>query len=480
MADLETGDIQGMIVTGYGHLANSAYLFLRVDDPARAKEWLARIVPSVTSAKWDTGPGGRVERPEWALNVAFTAQGLAALGVGEAALETFPDEFRAGMAEPGRARLLGDVGGSAPEHWEIGGPDQADDLHVLLIVQANGREVLAARVREQRALFGPGGVRESAPLQEGYLPADGREHFGFRDSISQPEMEGSPRRSPTAEDCVKAGEFVLGYPNEYGNLPPTPTVPAAADAHGNLPPLRSDVASPDVRDLGRNGSYLVFRKLEQDVAGFRRYFEESFSPEERGLMAAKFVGRWPNGAPLALAPEHEDPRYAEPPQNNDFGYATTDPHGFRCPVGAHIRRVNPRDALGADPAKSLESVNRHRILRRGALYGGQSGEGDTEGGRRGVLFFCVNADIERQFEFVQHTWINNPRFGGNYNDRDPLLGANGDPGLADDGPPPGMTIPGEPARRRVVGLPRFVAVRGGGYFFMPGISALRFLAGTPR
>lgn len=194
-------------------------------------------------------------------------------------------------------------------------------------------------------------------------------------------------------------------------------------------------------------------------------------------MAAKFVGRWPDGAPLVLAPKRGNERLREPLNHNDFGYREMDANGYRCPVGAHIRRVNPRDSLGGSPQESIRTVNRHRLLRRGALYGEKLREGDNEDEPRGVLFFGVNTDIERQFEFVQQTWINNPKFGGLNEDRDPLLGNNKDGLSEEDEGPWRMTIPQVPVRRRLDSLPRFVTVRGGGYFFMPSISALSFFAG---
>jgi deferrochelatase/peroxidase EfeB len=169
-----------------------------------------------------------------------------------------------------------------------------------------------------------------------------------------------------------------------------------------------------------------------------------------------------------LTPNRDDPALAS---SNDFLYADQDPHGFACPIGAHIRRTNPRDSLV--PRKdSLTVSNRHSILRRGRSYGAPLQRFSTEsddGTERGLLFVCANANIARQFEFVQQTWVNSPKFGGLYDDRDPLLGSHGAEGGT-------LTIPERPVRRRLTGLPRFTTVRGGGYFFLPGIRALRFLA----
>jgi Dyp-type peroxidase family len=494
MVELRLADIQAMVVTGYGHLTYSTYMFLHVADGPKARAWLAGIIPEVTTARWDTRPEGRVRRPARALNIAFTAGGLEALGLLEASLRTFPLEFLEGMAEGARSQRLGDTGGSSPQHWEIGGPavdesgepDPTRAVHMLLIVRAPTKDEVDALCQAHRLQWeSDGGVREIVPAQEGYLPTNGREHFGFADSISQPEIEGSPKKPAPRRSPIRAGEFVLGYPNEYGKLPPTPTVPAVTDTHDNLRGVEhasmvGDSDSQPEKDLGRNGTYLVFRKLQQNVGGFRRYLRDnSTDPAERDLLAAKFVGRWPSGTPLTLAPDHDDLRLAGAPQNNNFGFMDTDPEGYRCPVGAHIRRANPRDSLGGDPQGSVRSVNRHRILRRGVLYGDPLPDGvlEDDGKPRGVLFFCINTDISRQFEFVQQMWIDNPKFAGLYTDRDPLIGSNRDPSISEDQGPWRMTIPRQPVRRRLAELPRFVSVRGGGYFFLPSISALYFLTG---
>jgi Dyp-type peroxidase family len=486
MIQLEHDDIQGMIVYGYKDLHFSTYMFLHVADGPKARAWLAGIIPEITDAT-SSDPG-------FALNIALTSGGLEALGLPVASRCTFPYEFLEGMADSVRAKRLGDTGGSSPEHWEIGGPavdgepDRAREIHMLLIVQAPTKDEVDELCRYYRTEWeSDGGVREIAPAQEGYLPEDVREHFGFKDSIAQPEIEGSPKGPAPRRALIRAGEFVLGYRNEYDKLPSTPTVSAAADTHNNLRRVAHEATEGGPsgqmeKDLGRNGSYLVFRKLQQDVAGFRRYLRDNSGgdPTQRDLLGAKLVGRWPSGAPLTLAPDRDDPRFAGKPQNNDFVYMDKDPDGYGCPAGAHIRRANPRDSLGGDPQAPLQSVKRHRILRRGVLYGDPLPDGvlEDDGKPRGILFFCINTDISRQFEFVQQMWIDNPKFAGLYSDKDPLIGSNRDPSMPEDQGPWRMTIPKQPVRRRLADLPRFVSVRGGGYFFLPGISALCFLAGV--
>jgi deferrochelatase/peroxidase EfeB len=272
-------------------------------------------------------------------------------------------------------------------------------------------------------------------------------------------------------------------------------VDPALDRDAILPPSANPAhAARSLRDLGVNGSYVVYRKLEQDVAGFWGFMRRealrisgAAEPAAAIALAARCVGRWPSGAPVVLAPETDIPAYGK---RDDFAYRA-DPDGLACPIGAHIRRVNPRDDLKPySAAQSLSMSEAHRLLRRARVFGRQLvdptllqeaarqggaatriGE-DDGGGARGIHFFCVNADIRRQFEFVQQTWCNNPRFGGLNDNKDPLIGDND----RADSPASHMTIPRRPVRIRTAPLPRFVTVKAGAYLFMPGIRALRFLA----
>jgi Dyp-type peroxidase family len=220
--------------------------------------------------------------------------------------------------------------------------------------------------------------------------------------------------------------------------------------------------------LGRNGSYVAFRNLYQDVAAFRRYLAaHSTSAEQEEWMAAKMVGRWRSGAPLALSAEHDDSELgADPKRNNDFLYYDDDPNGFKCPPGSHIRRMNPRDAFKHEAVQ----VNRHRLIRRGMSYGPLLPEGviEDDGVDRGIIFIFVGASLERQFEFVESEWVNQGIFIGATNEKDPLNGGNEGTGV--------LTIPRQPIRQRLVGLPQFVTTRGGEYLFLPGLRALHWLA----
>ena len=481
MADLELDDIQGILLSGYGHLPESAYLFLALDDPARGRSWLGRLANRVTTADWRAEGGGR-RKPDRGINVAVSAAGLRALGLPPGSLDTFPQEFVEGMARPPRPRRLGDTGSSDPGRWEFGGTaaPTADEIHALLILQAPDRDALDRLCDEHAGGLHAAGIREVVlPRHYGRQERGFRDHFGYHDSISQPAIEGSPNRRAANRPGVRAGEFVLGYANEYGALPQGPTVAAADDPAGLLQPYEQEGDGPQPRDLGRNGSYLVCRKLAQDVAAFRRFLRDNTPGGTAAGMehlAAKLMGRWPGGAPLALSPAADDPALASA---NDFGYAAEDPNGLLCPMGAHLRRCNPRDQLIGTAAESQAVTNRHRLIRRGVSYGPRLAEGafEDDGQARGLLFLAINANIERQFEFVQQTWANSPKFGGAYTDSDPIIGTNFDPGDPGDEGPWTMTIPGLPVRRRIAAVPRCVTTVGGGYFFLPSVAALRYLAG---
>ena len=224
--------------------------------------------------------------------------------------------------------------------------------------------------------------------------------------------------------------------------------------------------SPDV--LGRNGTYVVFRKLHTKVAAYRRYLrDKAASREEEALLGAKMVGRWQSGAPLALAPDADDPKLgADPQRNNDFLYGD-DLRGLKCPAGAHSRRANPRDALDGDGSVD---VRLHRMIRRGTSYGPMLPDGELEddGVDRGIVFVFAGAHLKRQFEFVKTQWLNDGIFVGAPLEKDPLVGTNDGSGR--------FTIPEVPIRRRLQDLPPFVVTRGGEYCFAPGLRALRWLA----
>ncbi|MBI3160846.1 MAG: Dyp-type peroxidase [Chloroflexi bacterium] len=450
-AKVEIDDIQAIVLTGYAHLNEAVYIFLHVRDGGRARAWLGSILPEVSSAAaWPLGADGRPIKPSTRINIAFTHAGLHAMGLSQPMLASFPAEFREGMAEPVRARLLGDVGASAPESWELGGP-RTEPVHILVMLFAATPQLVEdLKVRYLAQMHEMDCVRIICEQAAARL-AGMREHFGYRDGISQPGLEGTTLPRP-GQEMVRPGEFVLGYQNEYDLLTPM----------------------PEPRALGQNGTYLVYRKLEQDVAAFNRFLDEQSgaNPEVRERLAAKLLGRWPSGAPLALAPEKDDPALAaDDRRNNDFHYAADDPYGYRTPLGAHIRRSNPRDGLEKNPRLSAITSRRHRIIRRGRPYGPPYSP-ETAAARRGLLFVAINTDIRRQFEFVQQVWLNDPKFAGLHTDKDPFAtNHDGDNTL---------TIQRHPVRKVVRDLPRFVTVRAGGYFFVPGMRALEWIVSGPH
>src|SRR5918994_1115616 len=414
------------------------YVLLRVNDPQDGRDLVRRLIPLLSPARsvLDRTPSA------W-MTVAFTYQGLTALGVPPESLDSFAPEFRQGMAA--RAVELGDVGDSGPDHWEepLGRPDVHIALATLAPDQASLDELVQRARRAQDEFPGIDVIWR----QDCYQLATGRTSFGFKDGIGQPAVEGvgTPRTNP-GEPPIKAGEFILGYPDETGALPPMPT--------------------PDV--LGRNGTYIVFRKLHTRVAAYRQYLRaRASSREEEARLGAKMVGRWQSGAPLAVSPDEDDPALgADAGRNNDFGYGD-DLRGFKCPAGAHARRANPRDALDDDGSVN---VHLHRMIRRGTSYGPMLPEGTLEddGEDRGIIFVFVGAHLKRQFEFVKTQWVNDGIFIGTPAEKDPLAGPNDGSGT--------FTIPQRPIRRRLQGLPPFVVTRGGEYCYVPGLQALRWLA----
>jgi Dyp-type peroxidase family len=443
--DLDLDRIQGFVVRGYA-LPVAGYLFLRIDDVAGAAAWISELTEEVvTAAPWS-------QKPTSGVNVAFSYAGLRALDLPDACLAGFPEEFRQGMAA--RADLLGDSGDSAPAGWE--GVLGSADVHVLVMISAMHRDALEAHdARLRDGLTRNGGLTVVYDDIGAALPG-GTEHFGYADGFAQPSIEGSGvpalpgQGAPVAGGGwrpIRAGEFIVGYPDEEGVVAPA------------APPA----------ELTTNGSYLVYRKLYQDVAAFRQRLVSSAAlyPGGEELLAAKIVGRWRDGTPIASSAESPDPAVvADEQRNNAFTYGD-DGDGLRCPIGAHVRRANPRDSLPFEG----KLVNRHRMIRRGIPYGPPLPPDTTEddGQDRGVIFMCLQASIARQFEFIQSQWLGAGNTFGLGADQDVLLGPQDGATLAK------MTVPGSPPF--FLGpLSRLVTVKGGEYFFVPGINGLQFLA----
>lgn len=462
---LELQDIQGIVLEGYGKLQHAAFILLAIEDPKRAGVWLA-------SLKLRTAADKAVVA---STNVALTCAGLDKLGLEAPMLARFPTEFRDGMVSEFRRRILGDIEDSSPENWHWGAAHNPT-IHVLLMLYAENAPALQALVQRAEEGWTQGGLSKVKLLDTNWLP-DFKEHFGFRDGISGVPVAGyddDPR-------AVAAGEFLLGYPNVYGKYTRSPVIDAALDTKNVL--ARAEQGA----DLGRNGSYLVFRQLEQDVFRFWEWVDSQAHGDaaRRSWIASKMVGRWPGGAPLTQYPDAEPAGNGKNGKNgksvtNDFLYAERDPHGQRCPLGSHVRRMNPRDALGtAFKAGDETLANAHRLIRRGRAYGPALADDmrpesmlakGPDRVARGLHFICLNANIERQFEFVQQTWANSSKFSGLRNDPDPLIGARALPSSAFTVQEPGI-------RHRYAGMPSFVTARGGAYFFLPSVRAVKYLGG---
>ena len=432
---LELDDIQSGVLRPRPAPYAAVYVVFRIDDRKAGRELMRRIRPVVASAAHPASPAGDT----W-VSVALSFQGLKALGVPQASLDSFSPEFQQGMAA--RAGILGDTGESSPEHWEK--PLGSLDVHVVLTALAPDTERLDAALTRARQEYQKISGITAIWSQNCHALPNEREAFGFKDGISHPAIEGSGiSGSNPHEQPLKPGEVVLGYPDEMAAMPAIPR--------------------PDV--LGRNGSYVVFRKLHQRVAAFRQYLRANASnPESEELLAAKIMGRWRSGAPLALCPLHDDPELgADPRRNNAFLFKQDDAIGYHTPSGSHIRRMNPRDADVAGV------VRIHRMIRRGTSYGPPLADGvlEDDGAERGLMFAFVGANLGRQFEFIQSQWMNDSSFFGGGAMKDPVAGANSNSDV--------YSFPRRPLAARLKGLSRFVVTRGGEYCFLPSLRALRWL-----
>jgi len=445
-------------------LRHSACLMIRLaKNPAACRAWLAGLEPDVGYGADEAKKQGVV------LALAASAFETGKLELPPEALATFSPPFLNGMAAPCRARALGDDGPNAPE-WQWGSASKPVDVLVVAYSDtADGLDALMdGLARGARAA----GHEEVHRIQFSLLPLDtlGTEPFGFTDGISQPWIRGLSEEgsAPPGETRFEPGEFVLGYRDNSGFLPPTPTVAAQYDPRDRL---RQAAGAPGQHDLGRNGTYLAVRHLEQDTQGFTDWLGQTAASVRAGggslasvpacaiqdLLGAKAVGRWPNGSALTQHPG--SPGAGE---RNDFRYGVADPSGLGCPLGAHTRRANPRDSFAPGSDTQMRITNRHRILRVGRKYAAADG-------KPGLLFMCLNADIGRQFEFIQQTWLLGRNFHGLEDEIDPLLG-QGRPGARM------FTVQTQHGPTRLQAAQGLVTVKGGGYFFIPGRAALRYLA----
>jgi len=481
-AILERDDIQALVRSGFGKLEGSRLLLIRV-RPGReeqARKWL-REAEVLSVAEFDDARLAK-RRINRILQVAVTAPGLAALGVSDEVMALFPADFLAGIAgDERRSQRLGDVGANSPSRWKWG--RKGNEPHLLLMLYADCTDI------EAFAAATVAGLGQSCEVLQPQLDCGepGIEPFGFKDGVSQPRVDWDGVRTPggtpdqTYTNYISAGEVLLGYMNEYNLVGDRPLVPEHLPGARELPPSIDD---PALRDLGRNGSYLVFRTLRQDVEGFWSWTKRVAGEEGSLELAEAVVGRRKDGRPLDGLARSDVPGLEDPEDN--FTY-DSDPQGHICPYGGHIRRANPRTGdipgggrgllhyllvtlglWGTVEDDVIASSRYHRLLRRGRPYG-------RPGEPQGLHFIALNSNLTRHFEFIQNAWLMNPNFAGLSNEADPLTGCRE--------PYPGGTATDRFTRPRAegpctryTGIPRFVTVEGGGYFFLPGLRALRYIA----
>ncbi len=458
------------------------HFLLRVGSPAQARKQLGRLVsgdesdaPQITTAEdWHVGfargpfddPAAAPRHtPDYCLNVGITWPGLLAMGITERVPTLSFKSFGAfieGAAE--RAELVGATGPSSPQNW-IGAFGGGDD-HVLVTLHAISPEAMTSHSDRLSAILAEGDAFREIWRQDGMALLDmvdgqpvptSRVHFGYTDGISTPTIRGGPEPYlPDHQQPCEPWLFVLREDAE-------------------------NYAVPEPRALGLNGSFAVFMKMETDVVGFEDFLQSNSDKIDPELLAAKMCGRWRNGVPIALSPDSDRPAGGiSPGALNDFEYVNADgsgdPRGVRCPVGAHIRRVNPRGQPVAGQGVPGGSNNAHRLIRRGLPYGPTYDPTQPyDHVERGMLFYFINSNIENQFEFVLNRWVNDSEFAGavrlDPSTKDPLLGTRD--------PEEGMfVIPqadGSPPLR-VTGLSTFVTTKAAAYLFLPSVTAIRFIA----
>ena len=462
MSTLPLEDIQGIILRGYGSFTRVRHFVMAVTDPGPARALIGDLAAPIsaavnpeklavtTAATWHV-------KPDYTLNLGFTYEGLAALGVSSSLLAGFAPEFKSGAI--GNATAIYDVDESAPANWE-GQMGMASEVHAIFSLFAHTAHELETRTSELLAAIS--GAFRLTHRHDGQALPDGYVHFGYRDGLSQPWIAGGPKPARPYPDLgVKndgsspAGDFLLGYTNSFGNQysPGTAGTP-----------------------LGRNGSFGAFRILRQEVAEFEQYLRATaptigLTADE---LAAKFLGRWRSGQPLALCSTAPCPIPSD--RLNMFlykgtvpGQAEPDPKGVACPIGAHIRRGNPRDEIVAG-----FFTQQARIIRRNVPYGPPfDPQQPNDGIERGLIGYFINADFFNQFQFLMSQWMNLDNFaGGMITGADPLIGDNSPSSSV-------FTLPTSPTTSvKASGFARFVTTRGSAHCFLPGMTGLRYIASS--
>jgi deferrochelatase/peroxidase EfeB len=459
------------------------HFLLKVRVPAQARRLLGRLVsgdesdaPQITSAQnwhvgFEPGPADNPSevpqfKPDYCLNLGITWAGLLALEVKDRvpniSFRSF-DAFIAGAAE--RARLVGDTGTSGPENW-IGGFGTGND-HVLVTLHAISPEAMTQYSGRLSALFAEddafqelwrGDGMALMEMQDGKPVPTTKVHFGYTDGISMTTIRGGPERyKPDHQQPCEPWLFVLLEEAE-------------------------NYFVPEPRELGLNGSFAVFKMIRTDVVGFENFLQSKKGQIDPELLAAKMCGRWRNGVPLALSPETDSPLQGgvSAEHLNDFEYVNADgsgdPKGLLCPVGAHIRRVNPRGQPITGQGNPGGSNNTHRLIRRGMPYGPVYDPTQPyDGVERGLLGYFINSNIENQYEFVLSQWVNDSEFAGAVRlppkSKDPLIGTQ-DPAESIFVIPQAKGAP----PIRIAGLSSFITTQAAAYCFLPSITAIQFIA----
>ena len=535
---LQADKIQSLAFGGSGNLKAGRVLVIRSQieggvDPYFQK-WVAEIASDVTFG--DSPP------QDQAIYLGFSSSGMARLGCNKGLAQSescpddveddcikFPPAFVMGMDSTSRSALLGDLHeDNKSDRWQWG--NEKYPAHAVLIIygktktskksktirhiKINESDEFKNLLAHHRKLIANHKLTITKEIELDKIPETGpvREPFGYVDGISQPLIKGTKQASGHSQSihAVNPGEFILGYKDNREFYPPSPQVNAHLDEDNNLPaipraqpqryPRFQSGADEKFRDFGRNGTYLVIRQLEQDVDGFNEAikreaarFDAPRKKDAEDMIKAKLMGRWPDGQPLTNCPVKISPvngklrlngkSSAKPltPADNEFLLGVEDPQGHKCPYGSHTRRANPRDGLDVENPDSLDIANRHRIMRRGRSYIETDKDGKVQ---TGTLFMCLNADIERQFEFIQQTWVGSCNFHGLNDEMDPITGQ----GFYYIDPKTkkrvfktknlGFTIQDPGRSQRLKGLKPFVTMRGGGYFFVPGREALTFITNS--
>ena len=457
------------------------HFLLTVNIPAQARKVLGKLVsgsetdaPQITTAEdWHVGfaPGpvddpteAPRRKPDYCLNVGITWSGINALEIRQLvpniSFKSF-GAFTEGAAA--RAKLVGDTGASSPENWIAA--FQKDEGHVMVTLHALSPEAMKAYTDRLVALFSEGGgFREIwrqdgmalIEMQNGQPVPTAKVHFGYTDGISMTTIRGGPEK----------------YPPDH-QQPCEPWLFVLQDEAENY-------IVPEPKQLGLNGSFAVFKMMETDVVGFENFLQSNKDKIDPELLAAKMCGRWRNGVPLALSPETDSPTGLTPEQWNNFEYVNADgsgdPKGLRCPVGAHMRRINPRGQPVTGQGVPGGSNNTHRLIRRGLPYGpSYDPKQPYDGIARGLLGYFINSSIENQYEFVLGHWVNDSEFAGavrlNPKSKDPMIGTQ-DPAESIFVMPQPNGVP----PIKVTGLSTFVTTKAAAYCFLPSITAIKFIA----